>query len=79
MKPSRRPTLDARLSPIAVGCAILAMSASALAQQQAQTLETVQVTGIRASIESAINTKRDAVGVVEAIAPEDLGKLPGEG
>lgn len=34
------------------------------------------VTGIRASIESAISQKKNAVGVIEAIAPEDIGKLP---
>ena len=39
-------------------------------------LETVEVTGIRRGIESAIAVKRDATSVVEAISAEDIGKLP---
>jgi TonB-dependent receptor len=63
-----------RINPVAVGCTILVMAASAAHAQQ--TLDSVVVTGIRASIESAISQKKDAVGVIEAISPEDLGKLP---
>src|SRR5258708_39872990 len=36
----------------------------------------ITVTGIRASITSARAIKRDAQGIVDAIAPEDIGKLP---
>ncbi len=36
----------------------------------------VVVVGIRRGIESAIAVKKDAAGVVEAIAAEDIGKLP---
>jgi len=39
-------------------------------------LDTVEVTGIRRGIESAIAVKRDATSVVEAISAEDIGKLP---
>ena len=39
-------------------------------------LETVTVTGIRAGIEGAIAVKRDSTSIVEAIAAEDIGKLP---
>src|SRR5277367_6562427 len=39
-------------------------------------LEEVVVTGIRASIQSAIQVKRDAPDIVEAISAEDIGKLP---
>ncbi|WP_127564401.1 TonB-dependent receptor [Stenotrophomonas indicatrix] len=42
----------------------------------ATNLDTVQVTGIRRGIESAIATKQDATSVVEAISAEDIGKLP---
>ena len=38
--------------------------------------ETLIVTGIRASLQSSMNTKRDAVGVVDAITAEDIGKFP---
>jgi iron complex outermembrane receptor protein len=41
-----------------------------------QTLETVNVTGIRASREASINQKRNADSHVEVITAEDLGKLP---
>lgn len=61
------------LRPIAAGCAMLLTSLAVHAQQAG---DTMVVTGIRASIESAIAVKKEAVGVVEAIAPEDLGKLP---
>ena len=36
----------------------------------------VVITGIRASVINAMNTKRDAVGVVDAISTEDIGKMP---
>ncbi len=39
-------------------------------------LDTVEVTGIRRGIESAIAVKRDSTSVVEAISAEDIGKLP---
>lgn len=73
MKHSRHRHDGFKIHPVAVGCALMLVSSFASAQQN---LSNVTVTGIRASIESAINTKRDAVGVVEAIATEDLGKLP---
>lgn len=43
---------------------------------EATELDTVVVTGIRAGIEGAISTKRDATSIVEAISAEDIGKLP---
>lgn len=43
---------------------------------QVTNLDTVEVTGIRRGIESAIAVKRDATSVVEAISAEDIGKLP---
>jgi iron complex outermembrane receptor protein len=39
-------------------------------------VEEVVVTGIRASQQQSIDIKRQAVGVVDSIASEDLGKLP---
>lgn len=44
--------------------------------QQGQVLEEVVVTGIRGSLSRAMDIKRDAVGVVDAISAEDLGKFP---
>lgn len=59
---------------MAAGCAVLLVAASAAQAQESS--DNVVVTGIRASIESAISQKKNAVGVIEAIAPEDIGKLP---
>lgn len=44
--------------------------------EEATTLDSVVVTGIRAGIESSISTKRDATSIVEAVSAEDIGKLP---
>lgn len=38
--------------------------------------EAIIVTGIRASLDSARNIKRNAPGIVDSIASEDIGKLP---
>lgn len=40
------------------------------------TMETVVVTGIRASMRAAIDIRRTSVNAVDAIASEDLGKMP---
>ena len=54
--------------------------AQAAAEQTATTgqgdLEEVVVTGLRASLETAMDMKRDAVGVIDAISAEDIGKFP---
>ena len=39
-------------------------------------LEEVLVTGIRASLDRAMDIKRDSAGVVDAISAEDIGKFP---
>ncbi len=47
------------------------------AQEQAgEELETVVVTGLRGSLKASMETKRDAIGVVDAINSEDIGKFP---
>ena len=43
---------------------------------EAKNLDTVVVTGIRGGIERAIDTKKDATSIVEAVSAEDIGKLP---
>lgn len=42
----------------------------------AQELDAVQVTGIRRSIETSIEKKKEATSIVEVISAEDIGKLP---
>jgi TonB-dependent receptor len=52
---------------------------SAMAQeqeQQGEVLEEVVVTGLRGSLKASMETKRDAIGVVDAINAEDIGKFP---
>ena len=65
-----------RTTPVAAAAAAV-LCTSAWAQQAADTpSQTVTITGIRRGIESAISTKKNADGVVEAISAEDIGKLP---
>ncbi|MCC4601908.1 TonB-dependent receptor [Xanthomonas melonis] len=62
----------------------LALSGHALAQdaaaqspaEPAVDLDTVTVTGYRASVEKALDIKRGEAGVVDAIVAEDIGKFP---
>jgi TonB-dependent receptor len=56
------------------GVAILALSASAAVAQD--TVETVTVTGYRASLESSTMTKKQAIGFSDAVFAEDIGKFP---
>src|SRR5688572_1593682 len=47
------------------------------AQDQAsEELEEVVVTGLRGSLKASLETKRDALGVVDSINAEDIGKFP---
>lgn len=75
--PCRRP---ARLTPVAAVCAGLLgapLWASAQTAPPAdEKLQTVTVTGFRASLESSISTKRNADSIVESVSAEDIGKLP---
>ena len=57
----------------------LALGATAHAQDAnpgATDLDTVVVTGYRASVEKALDIKRGEAGVVDAIVAEDVGKFP---
>lgn len=60
----------ASVSSLSVGAAF-AQNADAPQQMQ-----TVQVTGLRASLESALNAKRQDNGIVDVIKAEDMGKFP---
>ena len=44
--------------------------------EDVDTLDTVTVTGYRASLEKALDIKRAEAGVVDAIVAEDIGKFP---
>ncbi len=51
----------------------VALTAPAIAQDA---METVVVTGYRASLTSSTNAKRDAIGFSDSIFAEDIGKFP---
>ena len=60
-----------------VGGAMLLGTVPVLAQEpSSQELEEVVVTGLRGSLQASMETKRDAIGVVDAINAEDIGKFP---
>jgi iron complex outermembrane recepter protein len=75
-----------RLRPVAAGATVMLLSMGAQAQQStgpstqppaaADATQTITVTGIRRGIENAINVKKNADGIVEAVSAEDIGKLP---
>lgn len=62
------------LSAAVISC--LAFSAHAQQAPTATDLDTVQVTGIRGSMEKSLDTKRDANARLEVVTAEDVGKLP---
>ena len=67
------------VSPVAAACALLMLAGGAAhgqATPPAAQLETVTVTGIRGSLSSSMNLKRDGQGVVDGILAEDIGKFP---
>ena len=67
--------------PTPIASAVAVALAGAAFHAQAQTprpvvTETVTVTGIRASLEKSLETKRNSDTVVEVITAEDIGKAP---
>ncbi|WP_193910289.1 TonB-dependent receptor [Cellvibrio polysaccharolyticus] len=61
---------------ILVAVASSSLSVTVVAQESGSVVEEVYVSGIRASLERAMDIKREAGGVVEAISAEDIGKFP---
>ena len=59
----------------AVLAAVLSAAAPAAAQTAASNVEELVVTGQRASQQKAIDAKRNATGVIDAISADDLGRL----
>ncbi|MBM3389998.1 MAG: TonB-dependent receptor [Betaproteobacteria bacterium] len=74
----RRP----KLNPLVAACGVLLSSLSAQSYAQApekegaQASESVVVTGVRKSLESSLDLKRGARGLVDGIVAEDIGKFP---
>jgi TonB-dependent receptor len=71
------PALARSASVVAFAACFVSATASAQDAPAASEAENeIVVTGIRASLESAMEIKRDASGVVDAISAEDIGKFP---
>jgi iron complex outermembrane receptor protein len=64
------------LRPFLLGTVSAIVFALPTAAQSSDAVETVTVTGYRASLEKALNIKRDTVGVRDSIVAEDIGKFP---
>jgi TonB-dependent receptor len=73
---TRRPVAQAItlvLGSTVLGSVAIAQEAN---QGSAQSLDEIVVTGIRGSLISSMNLKREAQGVVDGIVAEDIGKFP---
>ena len=60
---------------VAVALGATALSPAALAQDD-EAIEEIVTTGIRGSLNRAMDIKRSGTGVVDAISAEDIGKFP---
>src|SRR5688500_9454132 len=72
------PALARSASVVAFAVSFVSATAAS-AQDTTETAESeneILVTGIRAALENAMDIKRDASGVVDAISAEDIGKFP---
>jgi TonB-dependent receptor len=81
MRPTaRQRALQFRLNPLVAACGVLLGSLSAQAQEakkeEAKQLDEVVVTGIRKSLDTSLDLKRSARGLVDGIVAEDIGKFP---
>jgi TonB-dependent receptor len=72
MRTHRKSILTALLASTALASPAFAQDAG----DPTTTVDEIIVTGIRASQQQAISIKRDTVSIVDAIAAEDIGKLP---
>ncbi len=67
------------LASAIASCVALTASGLTVAEENVSPddeIEEVVVTGIRGSLMQAMDTKRDASGVVDSISAEDMGKFP---
>lgn len=75
LRPLRHP------QPTAIAGAVMALAAlgaqaQTAAKPAAPAVETITITGFRASIESALTKKREDTGIVDVIRAEDISKFP---
>lgn len=78
MQPLKRNLLSAALASATLMMAqgAYAQSADQNQESQAEDIDTIEVVGIRRSIEASTDTKRESTSIVEAVSAEDIGKLP---
>ncbi len=76
MNRSYYPSLSIRLSLIACLCALPIHSAFAQADDGVVLEEIVVTVGVRVSLSRALDQKREAVGVLDAIVAEDIADFP---
>lgn len=79
----RRATRAALFTAVAFDLLAIAAPGSAQAQaaagttaEEAEDLNEIVVTGFKASLQTALQNKRNAIQPIESIAPEDIGKMP---
>src|SRR6187402_2485310 len=63
-------------APVAPAVAAAAVAEAEKPADEATVLDTLEVTGIRSSLDEAMGIRRDSIGVVDAISAEDIGKFP---
>ncbi len=73
-RPKIATTLARSASSLALATCIV--SATGAMAQEAEDSNEIIVTGVRASLERAMDIKRESSGVVDAISAEDIGKFP---
>ena len=77
MKVKKTPIAAAvSLTLLGAAFSVQAQQADPAKKPEAAQLDQVVVTGIRASLETATNIKKNASAVVDAVSAEDVGKLP---
>ncbi len=79
MQPLKRNLLSMALASATLMLANAAYAQSAdqsQPQSEADDLDTIEVVGIRRSIEASTDKKRDSTSIIEAVSAEDIGKLP---
>ena len=67
---------QARLSLFAASGLALLWSAASMAQDNETELEEIVVTGVKFSLTQAVEAKRAAIPIVDALVAEDIGKFP---
>jgi iron complex outermembrane receptor protein len=72
----KRTTIATAVSVALFGLACSAHAQGVPSQDDAERLDTIEVRGIRSSLEKSLEGKRNEDSVVEVITAEDIGKMP---